>query len=650
MSGVLLYLRLVLAAAVVLAPGWVIARALGIRGVAASLAWGLVAIFASLGVTFAVSGTLTLTLVLLLGIGVAALPPALRRRRPGGVLPGAPAAAAGGVLLGILLWHVAGEVGGDGLFHLARARKLADLGDLSLDSLNEFPDGSLHPGYAFPLWHGLLALVAKVSGADPTDVVRHLPSILAPVAVLVWLEAGWSLFRRAVPALVTSAAAVALVAMAPGHGGAYTALGLPATASRQLLVPAALALAIAAARRPSWRLLASAGAAAFVLAVVHPTYAVFLCVPFTGYVLVRALWARGDLRGGLLGLGALALPAAAFLVWLLPLAGETASVSPDEAERLRALRLYEGQLDVRSVDSFSVVPDVFGRAGLVAVAALLLVPLAALAARRRWAAFVVGGALAVALVALVPSLFVPFSDVVSLSQARRLVGFFPFQFALAGGMGVFAALAGPVAAPVALGAGILIQLAYPGDFGYRLTDGGPAWATWVAVAGAGIALVVGFRQRPPIETRAALASALLLLPAYVHGLANWSTSAARPRSMLSAELVAALRERVPAGSTVYSDPEASYRIAAFAPVRICVSPPGHVADTKENRPRERVEEFRRFARTGDLAIPRRCGAGWLVVDRARFDLRPDLPVVERDARWTLYRLGGAGSTSAGTSG
>ena len=124
----------------------------------------------------------------------------------------------------------------------------------------------------------------------------------------------------------------------------------------------------------------------------------------------------------------------------------------------------------------------------------------------------------------------------------------------------------------------------------------------------------------------------------MHGLANWSTSAARPKSPLSAELVTALRERVPAGATVYSDPEASYRIAAFAPVRICVSPPGHVADTKENRPRERVEEFRRFARTGDLAIPRRCGAGWLVVDRTRFDLTPDLPVVERDARWTLYRL------------
>jgi uncharacterized protein DUF6541 len=640
-SGILLYVRLALATAVVLAPGWAIARALGVRGAAASLAWGLAAIFGALTVTFVVSGSLTLTLVLLLLAGAAALPGARRRPRRRGVLPGAPVAAALGVLLGILLWHVAGEVGGDGLFHLARVRKLVDLGDLSLDSLNEFPDGGLHPGYAFPLWHGFVALVAKVSGADPTDVVRHLPSILAPFAVLVWLEAGWSLFRRAAPAAVTAAAAVALVAMSPGHGGAYTALALPATASRQLLVPAALALALAAVRRPSKRLLGTTAVAGLALAVVHPTYAVFLCIPFAGFVAVRALWTRSDVRAGLLALGALSIPTAAFIVWLQPIASSAASTSPGVEERLRAFRLYEGQLDVRSIDSFSVVPDVFGRAGLVAVAGLLLAPLAGLAARRRWAAFVVGGGLAVALITLVPFLFVPFSDVVSISQGRRLVGFFPFPFAVAGGMGVLAALAGPLVAPIALAAGIVLQLVYPGDFAYRLTEGGPAWATWLAVTGMCAALVVGLRRRPPLEARAALASALLLAPAYVHGLGNWSTSGARPASQLSPALVEALRDEVPTGATVYADPEASYRIAAFAPVRICVAPPGHVADTTENRPRERVQEFRRFARTGNLALPRACGARWLVVDRSRFDLQPDLPVVFRDARWTLYRLGGA---------
>ncbi len=120
MSAVLLYVRLLFATAVVLAPGWAIARALGVRGIAAPLAWSLTAVFAALGITFAVSGTLTLTLALLLMGGIVALPFALRRPRTRGVLPGAPAAAVCGVLLGILLWHIAGEVGGDGLFHLAR--------------------------------------------------------------------------------------------------------------------------------------------------------------------------------------------------------------------------------------------------------------------------------------------------------------------------------------------------------------------------------------------------------------------------------------------------------------------------------------------------------------------------------------------------
>jgi hypothetical protein len=101
-----------------------------------------------------------------------------------------------GAVLGLLLWRVAPAVQGDGLFHLARARKLLELDELSLDRVSEFADGSLHPGYAFPLWHGFLALVARLSGEDPEQVVVHLPSILAPLAVLVAYEAGWALFRR----------------------------------------------------------------------------------------------------------------------------------------------------------------------------------------------------------------------------------------------------------------------------------------------------------------------------------------------------------------------------------------------------------------------------------------------------------------------
>ena len=306
MSEVALLARLVFGFAVVLAPGAVLARALGVRRASATLAWALGIVFASLAVTFLVSASLDLTLVLVLGAGAVALPAALRRRRPELVSNhhkrrfsrARVVVLAAGAVLGLLLWHVSGHVGGDGFFHLARIQKLLAFGDLSLGSANEFPDGGLHPGYAFPLWHGFLALVAKVSGADPADVVLHGPTVLAPLAVLIAYEAGWALFRRVVPATASAAAGVALVAMAPGSGGALTALALPATASRQLLVPAALALGLEATRRPTSALLASAAAASLALAVVHPTYAIFLWLPFAGFLAVRWLWERRDARSG----------------------------------------------------------------------------------------------------------------------------------------------------------------------------------------------------------------------------------------------------------------------------------------------------------------------------------------------------------------
>ena len=60
---------------------------------------------------------------------------------------------------------------------------------------------------------------------------------------------------------------------------------------------------------------------------------------------------------------------------------------------------------------------------------------------------------------------------------------------------------------------------------------------------------------------------------------------------------------MPAADIVYSDPESSYEIAAAAPVYICVAPPGHVADTEQNQPYVRRDQWRLFNRTGDLAIP-----------------------------------------------
>ena len=636
MSSVLLLLRLAIATGLVLAPGAIAARAVGVRSTSATMAWGLGIVFAAMAVVFAVHASLTLALTLLVVAAVVAAPFAIRRPALP-ELPGRPWVWAGGAVLGLLLWRVAGEIGGDGIFHLARVRKLLDFGGLSLSSVNEFADGGLHPGYAFPLWHGFLALVAKVAFVDPADVVLHEPTVLAPIAVLVAYEAGYAIFRRATPAAASAGAAVAIAVMAPGHGGAYTALALPATASRQILVPAALALALAAMRTPSRGLLASAALASLVLAAVHPTYAIFLWIPFAGFLAVRFAWRREPVRPGALALGALVVPAGLFLAWLLPVIRSTASVSPGAAERARGFQHYAGQLD-GSADHFSLAPQVFGRSGAVAVAALLLIPLTALASRRLWAAYVVGGSLSIFAITLVPWLFTPFADVVSLSQARRLAGFIPFSFAFAGGMEVLAALLGPIAAPFALLAGIVLQWRYPGDFGYTVEHGGPAWATWIAVVGALVALVLGLRRVRSKTAAAAIASSLLLLPSFVHGLGDWSASAAREPSPLTPGLVHALRTIVPKAAIVYSDPETSYRVAAAAPVYVCTAPPGHVADTTKNRPYERRDLWLRFDRTGDLTIPRGCHATWLLIDRKRSSVAPRLPVAYRDARYTLYRL------------
>ena len=79
MSSLFLLLRLAAATALVLAPGAILARAVGVRGTSATLAWGLGVIFAAMGVVFVVHGSLSLALVLLLVTALCAAPFAWRR-------------------------------------------------------------------------------------------------------------------------------------------------------------------------------------------------------------------------------------------------------------------------------------------------------------------------------------------------------------------------------------------------------------------------------------------------------------------------------------------------------------------------------------------------------------------------------------------
>jgi hypothetical protein len=639
-----LYLRLAAATAVVLLPGILAARALALEGAAPAVALALGMLFVALAATFLVHGSLWLAVGIFGAFGLVALVLTLRRR--GWRRPAlAPALVfVGGAALGIALWHVAGQVQGDALFHLARVRKLGDFGSLSIRTLDEFRDGGLHPGYAFPLWHGFLALVARLAGVDPTLVVQHEPSVLAALAPLLAYEAGYALFRSTAAGVATALAQVALIALAPGDGGAYRVLALPATAARQLLVPAVLALVFAYLATPRAALLLAIACAGTALALVHVTYATFLLLPLAGFLALRALADRRDVVRALWPAVALGAPTAAVVAWLLPLAESTVSHEPTRQVRCgleHGIARYPGQFDVWSCDRFRLAPEVISRGGAVAVAALLLVPVCALAWRRRFGAYVVGGSLLLLGLLLVPWLFVPFADAVSISQARRAAGFLPLPFAFAGGVAVVTAFVGAAVLPLALAAGIVLQLAWPGDFGYVLHGGGPAFATWVAAIGGAAALVaVVVLRRPDVrESRSvivAVAAALFVVPVAWHGLTHFHPPP-RPQQLPDA-LIDVLRTRVPRGDVVFSDVETSYLAAASAPVYVAVAPPAHVADTKANHPRERARDAARFLETGDLAIPRRYGARWILLDRRRTGVRLRLTPVYRDPRYALYRL------------
>ena len=53
---------------------------------------------------------------------------------------------------------------------------------------------------------------------------------------------------------------------------------------------------------------------------------------------------------------------------------------------------------------------------------------------------------------------------------------------------------------------------------------------------------------------------------------------------------------------------------------------------------ERRQDVIDFLGSGNLAIPRRYHADWIVVARRRFDLDLPLPKVYEDQRFVLYKL------------
>src|SRR6266581_3566847 len=363
-TGFGLWLRLAAATLVVLLPGTLVARCLGQRSAAASFASSVTLVGAGLALTFAVGGSLDVTLAFVLGAGALAFAWSLTGRQvPATRLPGTARFTRGflavaGLGLGAGLWFVQGAFTGDVFFHLGRVRKLDTLGSLSLHNVGEFAHGGLHPGYAFPLWHAWLALVARLAGVDPTSVATHESSLLVPLALVLAFEMGWAIFRSTGLALAVVLGQVAIKAFAPGHGGVYTFLWEPSTVATQLLVPASVALFFHFVRRPTRTVGVMLAAASGSLALVHPTYALFLAIPLGGFVVARALLTRGaDLRSGILAFVVFGLPMTLAFLWLAPIVEQTIAVSPGPQLLAQNLHHYRADLVVHSPSRYSLAPS-----------------------------------------------------------------------------------------------------------------------------------------------------------------------------------------------------------------------------------------------------------------------------------------------------
>lgn len=657
-SGFGLWLRLAAATLVVLLPGRLLARALGQRGLSAALTWSVALVGGGLALAFALGASLDTTLAFELGAGAVAA--AARTSgyslQPESPRPGRglvrPLLAAAGLALGAALWSIAGVLSGDSFFHLGRIRKLDTLGSLSLHGVGEFAHGGLHPGYAFPLWHGWMALVARVAGADPTAVAVHESSLLLPLALVVAYEMGWAIFRSAGLALAVVVADVALEGLSPPHGGVYPLLWQPGSAAHMLFAPAAIALFLAFVRSPSWRTALALAAVSGSLALVHPTYAVFLSIVLAAFVVVRALLTRGTgLRRGIGALVALGAPQGLAWIWLQPITAQTVALHLGPRSLARSLHHFGGDLVVDSLSRYALSPQLVDRAGPVAIAALVLVPLALLERRRRWSALVLGASVTLLALELWPLAFPHFSNFLSLSQSRRAYLFIPFAIALAGGAAVLARLSRMLALALALAFGIWLELAYPGNFGIRVAHTAPSLPAWIALYGAAAAIVAGsvlaWRIRDPLPAAArrrtvtaALATLLFVLPVAVDGFASWNAPRSR-EFVLTPGLIQFLQRDVPARSVVFADLETSYRAVAYAPVYVVAVPPSHVANTKPNRVPERKRAVLRFFKTKDLAIPRNWHAGWLVLRHdgpARAIERQGLRPVYEDGGFVVFRL------------
>lgn len=637
---------------VLLVPGATILRVLGwprspAAAVAGAAAWSIAALTPGLVLVFVLDSRLDLVLLWLLAVTAVALvagrgrPVAMDTRATTSVLVFLVAMIAFAVLVALARHSNAG----DAMEHAARVRKLTELVPLrSLAEVNLLPpDTGLHPGYAFPLWHAVIGLIVRISGVDEAVAFRSLSPLLIPVIAAAVYRAGRSVFGCRAAGAATWLAYLALFAFPYTGVGYFNKLAYPGTLCVLLLWPLIIDRTFVYLRSGDREPLWTVTAASFVVALVHASYNPLMLLVVGAFAVVRVAMVRDrtELPRLFTALAALALPFLLLLIWLYPIA-RSGAASP----LAKDLSSYETLLVERN-GLIALKAGWVTRGGAAAIAALLLAPIAAAATRTRAAAFVAGGTVLVILLLVVPQLFTPFSDVVSVSQGRRLLNYLPWGFALVGGALVLARFR-HVAVAGALLAGVALQLLYPGDFDYRLSVPGPGWVAWFAAGGVVVVVAAGMAGR--LRTTYREAWALPIVAAFALPVAIGGIPSAFPAkgdiTALPEPVVAAVRQHVGRDDVLMAPLRTAYNLSGHAPVYIVAATRGHSADTLINRHGERRTDVERFFKDSTSAsdgreILRRWDVSWVLVHKHH--PRPDA-VLEAEnrvfagAKYALYAV------------
>jgi hypothetical protein len=411
-------------------------------------------------------------------------------------------ALAGGVLLALAAWRYETPLHGDALFHAGRVRKLLDLPELTLSGLSSVWHGSPHAGYVVPVLHAIEAVAIRITGAEPSAAYSSLGPACALLLPLVTFALGTAAAGR------TTGMAAALLASSDALArGSLETMQQPPTFAFFVLIPAVLALALAASRagfdrRTSRALLLSLLA----VALIHATYAAVPLACLAAVVIVTR-------HGWRLLAAGLALTAVIYaVIWAVALRAGTPQPRPPV---LASVFVKAGGNPIVTQAHWMLDQRLDIALGAAAVLPLMLV----YRSRHAVAAAVMAGALVLCSLPGVPALL---TAVFGSGQVKRFPrGGLPWALTAAIALVEVAALTGRRAA---LALALLLALA---SIGYQAFDLEGAVLTaaiaMITVAAVATAVVLSLRGRPlrvNAAAQAAPATVALLVLALMAGTAR----------------------------------------------------------------------------------------------------------------------------------